>query len=510
MSEVSLSILDANRAIHGTIHGSDADRAIAALAAEPESIEELDLALRRFTGRDDSHFACFREGDTDEPWDAGIVIIDLAARLIAGESTYSAITSEGSVDDPTRRELVNYLLSDDWRIIHGVEGWRGFAELRRAERANQPRVDARKVLFGRSMLEFIEAMTREYRDTAAKEAVAAVHRDWLTTCRGDLGGKSPRQALLEKKHFINMDLQYRQFQWSSVGECPPGLDRNTAAYQFAGFGTHEIVVYYDLMRFLLWECRARLEQDGNFERSDELQRLEHLCDAWLDSPDPEFHGRTPASIIDNERCRIPEGVTGAEAAVDPDCPCCQMMMEDTGPYFWCLDGCNMDDEFAFSFHLTLEQWEEEQREYEEFNRKFNAEQAKRQLDRDTASRIWKRTFNNEEFADEMPLSQLVPIALFGFAAMVGELNQDLVELADKPETAAAQQDTLNRFLGNLRAALNESAELIDPTLDRLVSELEDLAQQYPQIAEKCSDLSRRLQEFPGKMAASAEWDDIPY
>ena len=48
MSELRLNILDPGRAICGTIHGSVADAAVAALSAEPETIEELQDAVARF------------------------------------------------------------------------------------------------------------------------------------------------------------------------------------------------------------------------------------------------------------------------------------------------------------------------------------------------------------------------------------------------------------------------------------------------------------------------------
>jgi len=41
MSEIKLILVDAERVVHGTIHGSIADRCVAALSAEPETIAEL-------------------------------------------------------------------------------------------------------------------------------------------------------------------------------------------------------------------------------------------------------------------------------------------------------------------------------------------------------------------------------------------------------------------------------------------------------------------------------------
>ena len=47
MSEIKLNLTDAQHIMHGTIHGSIAERAIAALSAEPETIAELEAALAR-------------------------------------------------------------------------------------------------------------------------------------------------------------------------------------------------------------------------------------------------------------------------------------------------------------------------------------------------------------------------------------------------------------------------------------------------------------------------------
>lgn len=48
MGAVRLTIIDADRAINGTLHGGVADCVVAALSAEPETIEELEEATARF------------------------------------------------------------------------------------------------------------------------------------------------------------------------------------------------------------------------------------------------------------------------------------------------------------------------------------------------------------------------------------------------------------------------------------------------------------------------------
>lgn len=58
--------------------------------------------------------------------------------------------------------------------------------------------------------------------------------------------------------------------------------------------------------------------------------------------------------------------------IDEDCPLCKMMgdasesgLEITFSHF---DGSHMEDEFAFSWFATLEEWEQEQRENEQWAR----------------------------------------------------------------------------------------------------------------------------------------------
>ncbi len=72
----------------------------------------------------------------------------------------------------------------------------------------------------------------------------------------------------------------------------------------------------------------------------------------------------------------------AELIIDDDCEFCRMSAFQAemgnGPGFWHLDGCNMDDGFAFSSCLTLEEWEAEKRQREEFDREFNRKWAERE------------------------------------------------------------------------------------------------------------------------------------
>lgn len=81
MSEIKLVIRDSRRDISGTCHAAFADRAVAALCDEPETIAELEAALERFEAPDEAEaFRLFNPGIDDQPHDAGVVIIDLPGR----------------------------------------------------------------------------------------------------------------------------------------------------------------------------------------------------------------------------------------------------------------------------------------------------------------------------------------------------------------------------------------------------------------------------------------------
>ena len=85
MSYVKINIADRNETISGEVHGSEGDALVAALSAEPETIAELGHALSRFINPHgaESPFARFFRHEDYEPYDAGILIIDLAARVVA-------------------------------------------------------------------------------------------------------------------------------------------------------------------------------------------------------------------------------------------------------------------------------------------------------------------------------------------------------------------------------------------------------------------------------------------
>ena len=129
MSEIKLNLLDSHTTIIATVHGSVGDALVAALSAEPETIDELEAALMRFqkcTSIPASSLYRSERCEIDEtPYDAGILVIDLAARMVSCESTYSLPGPRGAVyyHDGTQctEILIEYQLSDDWIFLRSIE-----------------------------------------------------------------------------------------------------------------------------------------------------------------------------------------------------------------------------------------------------------------------------------------------------------------------------------------------------------------------------------------------------
>ena len=271
MSEVKLNLIDSKTILVGTIHGSIGDRCIAALSAEPETINELEAALERFDKEPPCFQSLFSERCEidEEPYDAGILVIDLASRIVGCESTYSHPGPKGHVryhtGDFATDFSIGYRLPDDWLFLSCIQQYKGARSFRRRERLSIPPIDTRAILYDSPLLEFIATnvqLISACRDVIVDEEpsaqgrpglspIGAIHAQWLLTPRADLQGRAPRDVMLAKQDFIDSDLQSRAFQWDFQLEGPPGLSRDSFAYRFGGFGTHEWIVYYELVRFLL-------------------------------------------------------------------------------------------------------------------------------------------------------------------------------------------------------------------------------------------------------------------
>ena len=258
-----------------------------------------------------------------------------------------------------------YKLSDDWKSVRSFPEYDYWSRKRREEKSENPLFDVREVLFGKPLFEFLFAEYSANKNSTDEDLFTEIHAKWLMTVRDDLRGKTPREVLLEKRGFIDSDLHSRFLQWSFTKAQPPPIPKDLNAYKFSGFGTNEIVVYYDFFRHLLEEC---------FENEiTKTEIVEQISRDWMNTPNSEFSGRMPVKIIEAERKRLNLTISAHECSVDEDCEVCQMIAADfiDTPMFWGLDGSHFEfDRFEFSFYKSREEWEEEQKRFEEFNREF--------------------------------------------------------------------------------------------------------------------------------------------
>jgi hypothetical protein len=400
MSQIKLNLIDSQKSITGILHAGTGDRLVAALSVEPETIAELEAGLLRFENspREFNTAVEFTSRLPDpeqldyEPFDAGILIIDLAARIVVCDSIYSQPGPCGSVEYHDGNEAtdlpVPYYLDDDWLFLNSTDEYRHVREEYCRRRAESAPLDARPILYGRPMLEFVvDKVLQTSTDEASppgdeadplSAVVTEIHAAWLTTVREDLRGQSPRDVMLAKQDFLDRDLQSRAWQWSCQLVGPPCISKDSYAYRFAGFGTHEWVLHYSLVRHLIWRAFAETNAKENAQLADRKTLISRLVEEqtrWLAEPNDEISGHVPFILIDNERKRLPEAMGGRSMVIDEDCPICREMGNESeaglGVWFYHLDGCNMDDGFAFSSFKSVEEWEADRLEREEFHREFD-------------------------------------------------------------------------------------------------------------------------------------------
>ena len=181
-----------------------------------------------------------------------------------------------------------------------------------------------------------------------------------------------------------------------------------------------------------------------------------------------------------------------------------MQSEMPGPVFWCLDGANMDEDFAFSFHRTYEEWEEEQRRWEEYAsrsiptkageqcgaERLNTGPDKILFDEDTAD-------TSDLFAPVDPAESSTVITLFKIGAPLAEL---IAALKQPPENRPII-DRLNRDFGNLRDVVgatssDQTAALLEPVINGFLESLSDLRGARPDLDTLIASVCNGVRQFP--------------
>jgi len=464
VNEVRLNILDARGAMNGIVHCGLAEGAMAALSAEPETIAELEAAIERFIRRQDNDggaFNSFKSGEDFDQWDQGTAIIDLAARVVATKSLYCTLQWRGDVEyykgDQATGVWLPYCIPEDWLLLHSTENgvevrdalteYKANRDGRRAERAANEPIDVRAVLYGIPMIRFVADACTAAKNRRAAEGfgdstsggdlpgnlspsairlVKLIHGRWLMTPRVELRGRTPRDVTLEKIDFIESDLLTREIQWELLGEAALPIARDSYAYRFAGFGSHEFVVYHHLLRHLLRQCLTRLKRESESEAGDRsagphstiggdvdqsstgeslLDWLQSIKEEWLNEPNAIFEGRIPSAIIEIERRRIPLPMSEEETLREEGIPeevveriitkiniarseikegltsyrlMDKMEGEGLGPEFKYFDLPESEAGFVFSIYRTREEWKGSEIKRRDLDARYDDIRARRQ------------------------------------------------------------------------------------------------------------------------------------
>jgi hypothetical protein len=392
--------------------------------------------------------------------------------------------------------------------------------LSRREQRRLKQVDVRGVLFGPPMIEFLaEQCQRAFaeeqprlsqdwceqrkngwfrQDDNVYRITRRIHGAWLMSVRADLGGRRVRDVMLADHKHIATDISHRISQWAIQNSCPAGLSRSDSAYLGGGLGAHEIILYYDLVRELLFCYFEHAVQHSDAARSSQhgshtpigRRLLDQRRDEWMDAPQSgALMGLTPREAIERERRRLPLVEPDGHAVVDEDCPVCRMSADlGLGPAFVYLDELHFDDDFAFSMHTREEEWEREQAEFEARCRKYDFERDARLDDEPELMRpadaIWQRVYVNEEFLGRSINEDVMAIGFF-----LAELVEDIKRESGDKELVKQ----INLHFDNLApASRSEGRCVLQPVISRLGETIDDVAQQCPVLAEKCTDLQNHL------------------
>lgn len=397
--------------------GWTASACFAALSAEPESWGDWDAAWRRYfpkhnlltRGREIEHLG---QLGGSGPW----CLIDCDGRTIVTgggfepfeNGSYSCV--EDASEDVPSEDLADYLDHDalepldsrsvwievptNWLMIEAANGWQEVVSHRAAVAAETDRIDGRPILYGPPLFQFLAQRALQQKEVASGgseaeyRATKQIHADWLLTPRPELGGRSPRELILENHGAIQKDLEQRATQWSRQGFAPEGLPEDSAAFRYGGWGTAEVVLYFDLIRAVLeqaWEwlrdtkpesklgepqvAGSRLETPTPGESTPAQRLATHLSDVahhWLNAPEGEEGATslTPSQIILSERRRIPVTEERPWFARDMEEISAQNSLRAAvrTPCFIWFDAHHMEleDEFAFSMTACRDDWEDMQ------------------------------------------------------------------------------------------------------------------------------------------------------
>lgn len=483
--------------------------ALASLSAEPETLAEWFEAVRRYqpdhrlleTGYD---VGGIDEAGGSESW----CLVDLVGKTVIGGGDWELPERIGAYEPSAGEEAEGFPIvwldtPTEWLFSMADNGWEEEVG-RRAEAAaaQLPRIDVRAILFGKELLEFLAvgvqaaAHGQRRRDEERElKLTRHIHAQWLMTARDDLGGRTPRQLLLADHDHMQRDLEHRSQQWTHQGHPALPLPTDSLAYRFGGFGTIEIVVYFDLVRSLLEKAWELVHAERNANPESMIERLAAQRDAWMQKPyDDGSLGLSAAALVESERRRMP--IVSQGEHLDCDCPICRAEADGvfgSGPMFLWFDGhhLEMEDEFAFSFADSYKEWKSQQDSYQEFAAKMERERASTESlpgedQEPLGDSVWKSTFVDW---DQVASTDSSPKhSLFALAFPIAELVCDL--------KARSQEQEQVRALNDAYDDLRRADDVISAGLraGRLCETLEEICRTYPELTPKCADLQSHIDD----------------
>lgn len=347
------------------------------------------------------------------------------------------------------------------------------------------------------------------------ELTVEVHRDWLMTPHDALAGRCPRDLLHGAHDWSDAIIWGQRLRFEDGAPMTAAPD-DVIGFDNAPMGREEMIVYFDLCREVIQAGWLSCAKSIMPTREELVAFLSDARDAWMEEP---FEGGSPPSfIIECSRRRIPRGsqvpIVGMDGqqseqhVPDCDCPICDMMASGMfGVGFTSLDGhhLELDNEFAFSTHQFIEDWQREQDEYRALSEEMDRKQAEREAriaagesEEDVYASAWSSPMTD----DPLPGDPLGHMKLsFRLAEIIGDL-----ERADAPNKIIK---ALNVSFREYRGCDDEERETSKAVLK---NNLEEAAELFPDLVSKVADFQSQVDELERQPSAAPgpHDDDIPF
>ena len=467
--------------------------------------------------------------DVTDAW----VFVDLPRKRVLTGPAYQEVGREAAFamfvdEDGTQHYPMMVNLAPWWEFHEQVDA--GMIDQPRQSPIDRPEVN-RDLLFGRPLLEHIAERCFDIvrserwaqRDTDAGQPnypfTVEVHRDWLMTPRDELDGGIPREMLHGGIGWID-GLAHGQRIRCDEGGRIVAVPADVDGFENDPMGREEVVVYFDLCRELISAAWDWCEGDENRDRiaggedctDDLVEHLQSVMAEFMNSPLGGMSTATAEFIIECSRRRVPRGAgvpivgmteqqPGMEP-VDDDCPICQMMGEGGfGVAFTGLDGhhLELDDEFAFSLCETREEWEEQQREFEEMSAEIERERKEREAAADDEPEGLGPTWTGRVSDEPIP----------GDTEGHLELAFMLAEIVAILESRNAPREDIRGINDRFAEFRNCDPDELAVAGRRLGDQLESLTDTYPDITSRVADFCSRIDDRIIS-ARMVDDDDVPF